>query len=244
MSNNTTPRIENKAPVIDPCPPAIALKTRAFAKPDCNDTTMPAVSKEDIRIRITVPINSPTSISDIINKANGKTAFGGDGKLDDSTGVITKQIAKTNNNLILVGTKLSPTLGINIIALPILQNSSKKANKLSAIKISNCITLKNGIPLKKNYPIEIILSAINSINACKAIAIAGNKINIERKIAIILGTKERVISCICVSACINAITTPTTKPISMTGEANFIVSHIASRIKSITSACSIKSSIS
>src|SRR5690606_39048980 len=64
----------------------------------------------------------------------------------------------------------------------------------------------------------------------------GSIASMVRKMARILGTKTRVISWICVSACNSAIATPTASPTSISGLATLISAQMASRATSSTSA--------
>ena len=60
-------------------------------------------------------------------------------------------------------------------------------------------------------------AAIRNISACSLSAMNGSAISSETKIARIFGTKARVISWICVTACSSEMTTPTARPTSITG---------------------------
>src|SRR5580700_3582649 len=70
---------------------------------------------------------------------------------------------------------------------------------------------------------------------CKASAMNGSATSIATKIAMIFGTKTRVVSWICVSACNSETATPTISPTSISGEATSNSVSIASRATSITS---------
>src|SRR6202044_481828 len=70
---------------------------------------------------------------------------------------------------------------------------------------------------------------------CKASAMNGSATSMAMKIARIFGTKTRVVSWICVSACNSEMATPTTSPTSISGDATNNKVSIASRATSITS---------
>src|ERR1700688_48849 len=70
---------------------------------------------------------------------------------------------------------------------------------------------------------------------CKASAMNGSATSMAIKIARIFGTKTRVVSWICVSACNSEMATPTTSPTSISGAATISRVSIASRATSITS---------
>src|ERR1700730_18447072 len=70
---------------------------------------------------------------------------------------------------------------------------------------------------------------------CKASAMNGSATSMAMKIARIFGTKTRVVSWICVSACNSEMATPTTSPTSISGEATSNKVSIASLATSITS---------
>src|ERR1700691_5368913 len=70
---------------------------------------------------------------------------------------------------------------------------------------------------------------------CSTSAMNGSAISMARKIARIFGTKTRVVSWICVSACKSETATPTINPTSIKGAATSNSVTIASRASSNTS---------
>ncbi len=55
--------MDKKAPINDPCPAIMGLKSWALDNPAWNEMIIPAVSVMDINILATVPINAPVKNS-------------------------------------------------------------------------------------------------------------------------------------------------------------------------------------
>src|SRR4029077_12195265 len=83
-------------------------------------------------------------------------------------------------------------------------------------------------------PLVICAASLRKL-LCKASAMNGSATSMAMKIARIFGTKTRVVSWICVSACNSETATPTTSPTSISGAATSSKVSIASRATSITS---------